>query len=493
MSKFSMKGASWDSIFLASAKILTMAIGILIAKILSVGLSLEEYGTYSQANLINTVGASVIALGLSDAVNYFFNRRQSDVDDTLRMRIVNTVFFVEIVVGVILAFSIFVCRHLIVDYFDNAALQRLIPFVMAMPMLSHLLYFYQVLFVSIGKAKIMTLFNLVMMVLRIAFISLAVFVLRDLLWIFLLLVLLELIQITGFNLLVSKQGVQVLPWQISLKHIKQILAYGLPIGIYTITSSLSRELDKLVIGRMETTEVLAVYSNCSRLLPFDVLVISFATVLIPYIIRYVTEGDSKNSISLFSAYLKVGYYSVWILGAAALIAPQTMISLLYADAYTTGAGIFVLYVFDSMLRFASAHLILTAANKSKLLLGYSLLSLALNFVLNIALYFAIGIEGPAVATLISSLVYAWLILHRSFKIIHARWRDIFAYKEIIWLLLTVVAGWLLAVTLNRTLLHLQIHPYIAMIISMVLFGCGMLVLHFKAIVAVLKQINTFKM
>ena len=66
MKKMSIKGASWDSLFLSLAKFLTLLFGIVSAKMLSTALSLEEYGTYAQANLIMTTGTSIILLGLGD-------------------------------------------------------------------------------------------------------------------------------------------------------------------------------------------------------------------------------------------------------------------------------------------------------------------------------------------------------------------------------------------------------------------------------------------
>ena len=75
MKKISLKGASGDSLFLAFSKIITLRFGILTAKILSMGLTLTEYGTYSQVNLVNTLSASILLLGLPDALNFFYNNK----------------------------------------------------------------------------------------------------------------------------------------------------------------------------------------------------------------------------------------------------------------------------------------------------------------------------------------------------------------------------------------------------------------------------------
>ena len=73
MKNINMKGATWDSIFLTIVKFITTFTAILQTKILSVGLSLTDYGTYSQANVIVSISASILLLGLGDAINYFFN------------------------------------------------------------------------------------------------------------------------------------------------------------------------------------------------------------------------------------------------------------------------------------------------------------------------------------------------------------------------------------------------------------------------------------
>ena len=103
-----------------------------------------------------------------------------------------------------------------------------------------------------------------------------------------------------------------------------------------------------------------------------------------------------------------------------------------------------------------------------------------------------GILGPAVATLISSLFYTFIILRQTCKILRAKWQDIFDWKEMLWLVLTLILGWLLAGVINRGLLFLDINKYIAWVISATLFGCGMLVLHRKKFFATLNEINTFR-
>lgn len=492
MKKINIRGASWDSMFLTFGKVLTMLFSIISAKMMSEGLSLAEYGTYSQANLVNTVGASLILLGLVDALNYYFSGKQEGIDDQLRRRIINTVFFLEMAVGIVFAAGVILGQDVLVSYFGNEAVRVLLPVAAFLPVMSNLLYFYQVVYVAVGKAKLMSIYSLAMTVVRIITIYFAVYVLKNLLLIYIVLILQDLVQILIYNVTLVKKDVKINPLKISKAHIGPIFAYGLPMGIYAITATFTRELGKLVVSKLAGTEELAIFTNCSKLLPVDIIVMSFALVLVPYIIRYVSEKDHEKSVTLFSNYLRVGYYSVWILGTMLLITPSTVISFLYDDKYLPGTAIFVLYVFDSMLRFASMHQVLVASNKTKLLMFYSVGSLALSFVLNVVFYYMFGLIGPAIASLVSAMVYTWLVVNKSTKLIQAKWTDIFDVKEMAWLLLTLGGLWLLCALLFKGLVLVGVHSYPAMILSMAVFGCSALAIHFKAISGVLKQINAFR-
>jgi O-antigen/teichoic acid export membrane protein len=492
MNKFNVKGATWDSLFLTLAKVLTMVFGIVLSKVVSTGLSLSEYGTYAQVNLVTSIGTSIILLGTPDALNYFFNKKNEN-DYNTRCRIINTVFFIELVAGVMLAMMIALGRNLIERYFSNLGLHSILIIASVLPMLGNIIYLYQMLYVSAGKAKLMSLYNLILMILKIISAYTAVYILRDIIWIYVVLLVLDLIQILVFKATLARRDVKINPFKISTQYVRPILAYSLPMGVYSLTNILNRDLDKLIIGRLAGTETLAIYTNCSKILPFDFLAVSFATVLIPYIVKYVTDGNKETTIRLFSGYIKIGYYSVWILGSAVLIAPKTMIRFLYAEAYTAGLSVFIVYILDSMLRFASMHLILTSANKTKKLMLYSLLTLGLNLVLNILLYFLFGMIGPAIATLLVSLIYTWLVLNATIKIIDIKWRDVFNIKEISFLLISLVvlgigARWINALCINAGWNH-----YLAMLFAIAIFGIVSLLIHAKKIFAVLKEINSFRM
>lgn len=493
MKSVNMRGATWDSVFLTIVKLVTTLTAILQTKILSVGLSLADYGTYSQANVIVSICTSILLLGLGDAINYFYNNASNEYDESKRITMVNTIYAIEIVIGIALVFVILICRNGIASYFSNDYLSIVVSVVAIKPMLDNLIYFYQVLFVSSGKAKIIAIRNLILSICKLVSIGIAVHVFRSIIVIFIFLVLLDVIQMMFFATYFSKNRFKVKPYKANLGYIRTIIAYGFPMGVFAITTALTRDIDKLVIGYMSDTETVAVYSNCAKVLPLDIIVVSFATVLIPYIMKYISSGNRKGSIELFKNYLKIGYYSVWIFGVAILVVANQAICFLYSSEYLSGKVIFNIYIFDSMIKFASMHLILTASGNARLLMRYSLLSLLANTVLNILLYYSLGIIGPAIATLIVTLGYTLVILNKTLKVVNAKWKDIFEIKNMTIYILGLCFWGVVFKFVNNLMLKCNINQYVAMIVTMIGFGIMNLLSNHKSIKSVLQSINMLKL
>lgn len=451
-----------------------------------------DYGTYSQANVVVSVCTSILLLGLGDAINYFYNNEKCLKER--RIRAVNTIYAIELVAGIILTSAVILFRGLLAQYFSNDALKLVLTVVAIKPMLDNMIYFYQVLFVSSGKAKVIAVRNFVISILKVTATAVAVYVFKSVVAIFVSFILLDLLQLLFFVFCFARDEFVVAPHKGNIKMVKNIIAYALPIGVFALTNTLVRDIDKFVIGYLADTETIAIYSNCSKVLPFDIVAVSFATVLIPYIMKYISRNDRKNAVILFQNYLKIGYYTVWIFGAAVVIVNQQAISFLYSSEYLVGKNVFIIYVVDSMLKFASMHLILTASGKAKLLMVYSALSLAANIILNIILFHLLGIIGPAIATLTITAIYTYLILRKSIFMLNSKWRDVFDVKDIITFIIGLTITSIIFFLLNRfLLLKTDMNQYVIMILIMSGLGISNVVMFRKRIKRVLKSMNDLKL
>lgn len=166
---------------------------------------------------------------------------------------------------------------------------------------------------------------------------------------------------------------------------------------------------------------------------------------------------------------------------------------MYALEYLIGEPIFILYVVDSMIKFASMHLILTASGKAKLLMKYSAISLGANAVLNIVFFKLFGIVGPAIATLVVTTGYTVSILNKSTSILKARWKDIVNIKDVLSFAFGLVMIAATFYVINKVLLLYKLNQYIVMVLVMGGFATAILLVYRRRISRILKAINSLKL
>ena len=152
-----------NSIMLTFVQVITTLFGIIVTKLLSVNFSLQEYGTYSQALLLTTTVTSVSILGLTNATNYFYNRTK---DKGLQHRYIATIFNIQYIVGITCSFILFFLRYELAAYLKNDDLIDIIPIVALTPFFTNLIAMFQTLFVSIGKARIIAIRNLIVSLIK---------------------------------------------------------------------------------------------------------------------------------------------------------------------------------------------------------------------------------------------------------------------------------------------------------------------------------------
>lgn len=482
-------GVVVDSLILTLVRVITALISIIMAKLLAVYFTTDEYAIYSQAMLIATTGSSVIILGLTDATNYFFNRENST---QRRDSYIATIFIVQILLGVILAVCVCVFSHQIAVYFNNPEIVGVIPYVAFMPLFTNLMNMLQILFVSAKKAKVLALRNFIISIIKVSYVIVVCLFVKDIKYILMCLFFVELLTTVYMFVFVHKKVCKFEFSNFSTKLIKSIFVYSIPMAGYIVTNSLSRSMDKLVIARLADTSSYAVYSMVSKELPFDMLTAAFVTVLIPYITRYVNFEDYASAAAAFSRYIQISYLITWPIGVAAIINCNDLLVFLYDDKYASGIIVFVIYIIVDMIRFANVSLVFSAKARTKELLVYSCSALIANVFLNILLYKLFGIIGPAIATVIVMFVVNSIMIVRSSKLINAHVFDIINLKQMIILICELICFSLIFRYLN-ILLFRGFPIIIRLGFSCLMFIGVIILLNRKALFENLRKLNSVEM
>lgn len=482
-------GMSIDAIFLTVAKLMTSLISILITKLLSVEFSLYDYGTYSQAMLIVSTATSLSIIGLSDGVNYFYN---GCFDKRQREKNINTIFLIQCIIGTICAAIIIFSNDIITDYLKNPALKGVYIYIMFTPMLSNLIAMYQVLFVSTGRAKLIAIRNLIVSLVKLFAVAVATLITHNVVTIFVITLITDVFQVGYFAISFGKKIFWVNPFKSDLKIVKNIFAYCLPLAVYILTNSLCRDIDKYVIAYFTDTETLAIYTNAAKMLPFDIITSSFATVMIPYITKYVSNNEYEKSQELYKNYLSFSYVTTWLIAFGAIICAKELMLILYDSKYVSGLGIFIIYILVDMIRFANVAIILRAKNKTLVLMFYSIGMLIANFVLNVFFYNIFGIIGPAISTFVVTAVVNTAMLLQGATIIHTQIHLLLDFRDMASTVFGMFVAGIIAIIVKEICKNIEVNYMTTFFASYGCYAVIVFVLNIKKVIKLLVNMNNIR-
>lgn len=474
-----------DSMALASVKVFTMVTSILATMILSKTLPLEDYGTYSTGNLIITTSTLISAFGLLDAVNYYYNGKDAEE----RNGYINTIFFLITLCGGTIGVIILGAQNLLTHYFHNPMLGMIYIYIAFRPLLQNYSLGLQNLQVSIGKAKVVAIRNAVMSASKLGAIILTALYTKNILTIFICMLIVEIISLFFYYKVLRDNNVNIYPLKPERMKVKEILIFCIPLGIYLQTNALSRDLDKYIIGFFESTEKLAIYTNCSTKLPFDLLSGPLVILLIPLLTRCIQKEDYENGAELFRSYLKIGYISTFSFGFGAIIVASQAVQFLYGSRYLEGVSIFILYIIVDMINFISYSLVLSAKGKTKDLMIVSCGALGVNIVINYLLYKIMGFVGPAVATIIITMGVSFILLNKSAKILRKKIKSLFDLKHIFIFGIEILILSFVFNLLKNYMESLGVHYFIILVVIGGVFVATLLLLNLKEIRKCFAQLN----
>lgn len=480
------RGASADAILLMLIKLVTILVSFAVTRLLSEYLTVYDYGTYSQILLIVSTVSSLTILGMVDGVNYFYCSEQ---DTQRRESYISTIFALQCIVSTAAGFLVLLLSKPLSTHFDNPDIGRLLVFAAALPLFQNLLSMFQVLLVSVGKARMLAIRNLTVSLVRLAAVILVVTLVRNVAVILTASLLLDVGQILFFGAVLQKEGCRILARRVDFRLLKRIFGYCAPMAVFTAINALNRDLDKYLITLCTDTETMAVYSNASKALPFDIIMTSFCTVLLPEITRLVAAKDHRTAVSLYRVFLEIAYISTAVLCCAALTAAPQLMRLLYSDKYMSGLDVFRIYILVDLLRFTNMTLILSAAGKTKTIMFLGFGSIAVNAVLNVLMFRWMGVSGPAAATFLTILGTGVLMMHLSAKELGVKIYQFFDLKYLLLFLAESLLLTLLFARLQTWMAGKGIH-YLAILVVICGCYCGcMLLLHGKRILSALKKVN----
>ena len=185
--------------------------------------------------------------------------------------------------------------------------------------------------------------------------------------------------------------------------LKLLLVIGVPLGLARLLGTLSKELDKYMIAERFEPEVFAVYVTGAMELPVITVVTgALSSVLLPRLTAHMKRGERGEVMRLWREIINRTSLILLPVMWGALWLGDDLVRFVFSAGYERAAEPLKIYALMLPLRCAVYSGVLIAAGAARWVTLSSLVSLALNVALNLALLELIGLNGPAWATLITS-------------------------------------------------------------------------------------------
>ena len=452
-----------DAVRLTLSKAITLGIGLATSMLLSRFRTLEEYGTYSQMLLVINLVTSLLMLGLPNSINYFIGRAETNEEKKRFLSVyysLSTLF--SVVIGVVLVLAV----PLIEKYFHNDLISAFWYFLALYPWTSIVNSSLENVLVAYQKTRFLMVYRIIHSATVLG--------------------ILVLVQLLGYGFThfliyytlaccLFAVSVYVISYKINnglfvsfdRTIIKSLLIFSIPIGLSSVVGTLNAEIDKLLIGYLLDTEQLAIYTNAAKELPLSIVATSITAVLLPRLSMMMKKGKGEEAVKLWRYASELAFIIIALIVFGIFVYAEDVVTILYSAKYLPGVNVFRVYTLNLLLRITYFGIILNASGNTKKILLCSILSLALNAVLNPLFYWLFGMIGPAIATFIAIMAIQLIQLRMTTKIVGTGFGEIFPWKKIGKLLLINVlfAGAFWGI---KILLPLEI--YVGSILESVILG-----------------------
>ena len=447
-----------DAIKLTGSKVATTFIALISSMLLSRFRSLTEYGTYSQLLMAINLVCSLIMLGLPNSINYFLAKAETGKE---RERFLSVYYTLNTILSLVTGFVLVLTIPLIENIFNNSLIRNFWYFLALFPWTKIVMSSVENLLIVYHKTSALMIYRVANSISLLGIIILVQLTGGKFTTYMLYYLTVEIVFTLWTYWQVMRLASQIRP-RLEKDLIKTIFRFSIPIGLASMVGTINIELDKLVITTFLSTEDLAIYTNASKELPLTVISTSLTAVLLPQMVRLLRNAKKKEAVELWKSATTISFAIICFIAAGCIVFAPEVITVLYSEKYLSGVPVFCVYCLVLLLKCTYFGMMLNALGKTQFILYSSICSLLLNAILNYILYLVFGFIGPALATLLSSMITAIAQLVYSSKECGITFDAIFPWKNCFLLLLLNTGLGVIAYILQKSVCAV-INPIISAI------------------------------
>ena len=257
-------------------------------------------------------------------------------------------------------------------------------------------------------------------------------------------------------------------------HSRKMTVFAAPLILSTILAFLLVQTDTLLLGVFRTSHEVGLYAAAVPIATGLLIVLkSFGFMYLPIASRLDADGNQREIDAIYSTTTKWVYVVSFPAFAAFVCFPRDVIEIIFGPEYVIAAGAFVILIVEKVPQ--AANLVLDkgiqAFDRPKYGAIATVVSLSMNVALNLALVPRLGLEGAALATLISVVVNTAILAYYFRRLLVVR----FPVADVAWCTLAALVMGAALVAVTRVLVVDTAVGLIAVVaVSAAVYGAGVL-------------------
>lgn len=207
----------------------------------------------------------------------------------------------------------------------------------------------------------------------------------------------------GLIILYTKQKHMILKWSFSFVQAKKLLGESWVLAVATMSATLYNQMDKVMLGDLSGNSYVGVYSAYITIVNIPTLLLdSFSSSINPMLVRTYSQGKEKFMIMYSKICTHYAYFALWVM-LGLIFFGDYLVKIIYGQSYTSSGYLITLLTVGFFIRSIDLlrpnYIVLTGKQRTLFIINVlaALINLCLNYFL-IPLY---GLDGAALATLVT--------------------------------------------------------------------------------------------
>jgi O-antigen/teichoic acid export membrane protein len=382
-----------------------------------------DYGLYQQLLLLYTTFHSILQMGMSSSLLYFYPR-----DPEKHRELLSQTFWYLSSTGMLFAIILFIFRGAISQSFQAPQIESLIPLTGLYLFFMLISSMLEILLIVEQRAKTAGAVIGGTGALRLLLLVGASLLIPGIKTLILSLLLISIIRVIALLLHIRFQYRGLLV-RIRLNYLKTQLRYSIPFGFGIIFFVLNTVVDRYSVSVFFGPEIYAVYAvGCFQLPLMSLFFEPVNNIVLPRLAAYQKEHQIDQLHALWCQTARKLSLLGLPLFMLFLLLSKNLITFLFTSKYSSSTIIFLIFLFLLPKEVLSYGVVLKASGETRMISRAHFISLLITLILLYPAVLLFGFAGPPVAVVISLNIAALFQLARTRQLLHTGWKTLLPWR-----------------------------------------------------------------